>query len=835
MQKINTFLEKTSFKAPKSVRHSTSSILAIACILALACIPAAMAEDYDALWFTDQHPAEDRKIKMAVHTAEQHSIGIPLELQCELISRQAYQSTELKLALHDEQDILILESTMVLDLYAGKNQALFNVDTSQLPIGTIEGTLSLNYTDSVDPLVLNLELIHVSKGNFTQRIEESRKRLSAIQATLSSPDFNHPRADYLQVDAAIASHTQSEFAQRLAAAQWTIIYRKLLFMEQTLDRIEAEMVFGTSSHTAKQRYTLTADDSMLSPRIGIQLNQPLKNWQATLAQLKLDFMVHDVPVNASLTEEATQHYNTLVQSNDKQGIHTLLNFSAPQYTQSTNENAPFHGEKEYREQLAKALPHFSGANGLIGITFTQPEVIQFQDTQTHRDFINFVRRTYPDRQELNRIWRAHLGSYDEITMWGKSIYTSAQTEIPDHSYQNRWAYQADWQNFHRSKVSQYLQHFLGSSTQLNSLPQSIVVSDAYFDQGESRMGIDQEALLKHSNFITLTTQARDNDSVYALDYPNQTIHYAFLKSLQPQKPLYDIQLNVDFSDAEPNSIAPIIESTLWESFMAGLNSAQVNLGVTGQDAEEALAAVAHTHLDLQRLRPLLHTYQESPAVIGILFSQASKIFEDGDPHLKSVWDAYEGATFGGYKVRFITEDQCNAGALDDIQVLIIPKAPALDDATFEKLAAFIESGRPVARAGTPIPYNEKGHSRNDVLPNTGNTVLVRGMNLPTEYLHAIDALIQQGDLDPVPHTINNFGYPLEGVKSRYIEVDGQPYLYIINLRKDAVNCHISGNMLQGWDLIREREITFPRSIAPLEPMLIALERQVNALQVAVTP
>jgi len=112
---------------------------------------------------------------------------------------------------------------------------------------------------------------------------------------------------------------------------------------------------------------------------------------------------------------------------------------------------------------------------------------------------------------------------------------------------------------------------------------------------------------------------------------------------------------------------------------------------------------------------------------------------------------------------------------------------------------------------------------------------VRCLNLPTEYLHAMDGVTGLGTLPPVPRTINRYGYPLEGVKSRYVELDGQGYLYVINIRKAPVAACLLGAMHSGRDLIRGRDVAFPTTLEPLDPMLIRLnmaEREGTVASVA---
>ncbi|HEX72385.1 MAG TPA: hypothetical protein ENN65_03615 [Candidatus Hydrogenedentes bacterium] len=238
---------------------------------------------------------------------------------------------------------------------------------------------------------------------------------------------------------------------------------------------------------------------------------------------------------------------------------------------------------------------------------------------------------------------------------------------------------------------------------------------------------------------------------------------------------------------------------------------------------EALEAFAETALHVNRLAPIIVGFQQAPAEVAILYSDSSKILDDGVPHLQSARYAYEGCSFAGYNVRFITERQLIENGLGDAKVLVLPATPAVSAAAFDALADYVEREGVVARVGPPIPYDERGVSRHNVLRNTAKTVLVRGMNLPTEYLHAMDAAIVLGALPPIPRLITPYGYPIEGVRSRYVEVNGEHYLYAINLRKESVICHLIGPVQAGRDLIQGRDVQFPLSLKPLDPMVIRLE------------
>jgi hypothetical protein len=220
---------------------------------------------------------------------------------------------------------------------------------------------------------------------------------------------------------------------------------------------------------------------------------------------------------------------------------------------------------------------------------------------------------------------------------------------------------------------------------------------------------------------------------------------------------------------------------------------------------------------------LVAAFQRAPTDVGILFSASSKILDDGTPHLATAKRAFEGTSFGGYHTRFLTESQVAAGAFDNIKMLAIPLTPSLTDAAFQRVAGYVEQGGPVARPGDPIPYNERGLSRGDVVRPTGRTVLVRDAGLATEYLHAMDAANDWGALPSIPRPINAFGYPLEGVRTRYLVHEGGHYLYLVNLRREPVQVFLAGNMQNGRDLIGGRDVEFPREVPALQTMLIKLD------------
>ena len=106
-------------------------------------------------------------------------------------------------------------------------------------------------------------------------------------------------------------------------------------------------------------------------------------------------------------------------------------------------------------------------------------------------------------------------------------------------------------------------------------------------------------------------------------------------------------------------------------------------------------------------------------------------------------------------------------------------------------------------------------------------VLVPATNEALPGLDAMDGVQEFSSLPERPRPINAYGYPLEGIKTRFVEIDGAPYLYVVNLRKAPINCFLSGGMQVGRDLLRGHEVAFPTYLEPLHPMLVKLDANIH--------
>ncbi len=466
------------------------------------------------------------------------------------------------------------------------------------------------------------------------------------------------------------------------------------------------------------------------------------------------------------------------------------------------------------EAIAGSL-ETSGAQLAWGFVDAPP--IDIMAPQVLEGFVERVTSTYKDRYELNRMWRKRFKGFDEIEIW------------PD--YQRR-SYQYDWQMYKMAlRTSAAFDVLARTRGAESSLALTIALDDGLLRPGETRRGVDQETLALAFELGVLETHVFYADPLFGMQYPEQSMLLALRKSFAPDAPLAVVH-RIDTRDPGAlygRDLTKDIHASVWESAIEGAAAFALDLReapdlreISGAAEFEAIEGLLAATLEINRTVAVLDAFRQDRPTVRILWSDSARILDDGEEHLASVRRAYAGSSFGGHKVGFLTERQLARGEWEGIRLLLIPHTPALSSAAFSALQELIDTGIAIIRSMSSMPYDSRGDAQNDVLVFGPKTTLARGGDASGEYMEAMDEAISRGRVRNVPRVVNHSGYPVEGVKTRYVELDGNGYLYVINLRKEPVTCTLSVGESAGWDVIQGRAVDFPRAIEPLRPMLIRL-------------
>ncbi len=806
------------------------------------------AEPYEVVWTHPSTYVQSDQVALELVVEPSYPATAPVKFVYTVRCDMGFENANAQFRVIDAAGKSIHEANAAYNLKGGENKCHFEWNPASCPPGTYKAVLSVYYASKQSAVSCTTVLDRAS----STAMETEVTALDGMLAdTVKQVDVLTQSSDgypYLRARLALAGEVLAAVHGHLSEAKWVEADRGLVYVRRALQTANAALVFSKaepelaspvarlSGRVTPQGANLAVDGVPVALLGGVldMTKADAPGRLARMASLGMNFAVvplDDVEaVMAAPFDAAVIHaaLDPVLDMAAEKGVAVALQLSQDALGHAILGQAPdiqapgfatlsHPALRSALERHVKAVGDaVAGRETVLGISLAEAPAFKFDGESVREQFINRVREQYPDRQDLNRIWRAHLADYDEITIWGDN---------PPHAYQNQRAYQFDWQNFHTQLVDEALSGLRAAAgPACPGLSVMISMPDTAFEKGETKYAPDRELTARLMDINGCMVSAGSSSKrPYAIDYPRATIHYALQRSYAPQKPV--LNLNAGINPAEnldSQRCYGVVRTLLWEALISGASGLAVAADSPVFTRAESMEALAVTALDARRLAGVIQAFASAPADILVFFSESSKIMDNGEPHLLSALYAYEGSSFTGYNVQFITERELANGALEKSKVLIMPETPAATDAAFDKIDEFVAGGGAVARVGTPIPYNERGKSRTDVVRTTGNTVFVEGMNLPTEYLHSMDTSIVRNVLPSITRPTNSYGYPLEGVHTRYIVVDGVSYIYVVNLRPEPVPCQLAGGMNSGRDLIQGRDVVFPRELLPLEPMLIRL-------------
>lgn len=826
------------------------SVFTLACALAAAafCSRPAHAEEPTNrtwLWADPKPPVAARHVSMEVVRGDNESRSAELTLRCAIKSDLGVHNTRVRFEIWGADGRLLGESEQRLDVLAGANTCTIRFDGSALALGTYEARISLRHTQLLDEPSQSFIIRKVNADELLAEIGVLRERLTGLETALRAEREGNRHLPYLNLKVALAGDVLKLAEGNGVNGEWESLEPRLRYVRERLNGVHAGLVFGGVSPERQSGEDLPALNDVTLEQSGFAVaGRPVFLVGGALpaldpeglAQLqRLQLNAATVTVGAEDKPGAVENIPALAgrlrDVFDRAVAENVAMFAqfapeqlAPDFLaanpQVLHDGQVDIGRPESREAwesfFARIAPALHGQPMLTGASLARNPTFHFDGLEVRDGFLEYLRAHYPDRMTLNRAWRAHLAQLEDIVLWSTGKFDTYQTHRP---------YQFDWQTYHQSLGNEWFDWSRRlAEAHLAGVPLGATLPDTAFATGETRYSVNRERLASLLGLSACASTTSAEDPVYAMAYPAQSAYYTLLKSIRPDLPVVDLNHGVRLpDDLDPTRLFRFTHASVWDGVLSGLNGLTVPMDSLMFQQPEALEGYATAAVDVNRLAPIIRAFQQAPADVGILFSASSKVFDDGEPHLESAINAYEGASFGGYHVRFVTEDQCANGVLDSLKILVLPNTPALGDKAFEKISEYVDGGGTVARTGAPIPYDEQGFSRGDLIRNTSTTVLVRGLNLPTEYLHAMDAATVLGALPQIPRAITPQGYPIEGVKTRFVEYDGGAYLYMVNIRKEPVYVTLATGITRGRDLIHGQDMEFPATLEPLVPRLLKLE------------
>ncbi len=821
----------------------------ILCVLVAGVGLAAYAEavgGHDRLWVAPGASRSVPEAEITVEAEDAYSTESPIVFTGEVTARTIYETGQVRFELLDDSGQTLEEGLLWLELRRGRSPFRFRWDARDLP----EGVYTARLTYLLYPGGLGgwkeLTVYRYSAEGLAAAAKEAAADVDALVERLREREDSAP---YARMRAALAQDAVQRAAQRIEAGDIAHAAYLVDYARRTVRSTRSLLVFARNTPEYFESPPSVTDAPVRSRNggfyagdrpvflAGVSGGSDLAGDLPLLARYGLNYAILSLKPDEGSPGDRATAIQTLADKGHDAGMQVSLRLppfddSAQPALASWEEEDSGEGVGAFEFEAVRAhLAEWSFLGALADKRAIHSIVIDAipphapVSERLRQGFLEYVKSTYEDRHEMNWIWQTRYAGFDEVDIDWDS---------------HRTVYQYDLQGYYQQQVYDVLARLEPEARRLlDGAPLQLRLPADAFEEGEARSGIDRESLSALFDAIAVEWANSPRDPYYAMAFPRSAAVYTLLRSFAPRQPL----VNVAHQFVEPEaplrnlSIRDYVHTALWEAAMHGVSGSAAAVwkpedpatftGYSLRDRPDAMEGYATAALDINRLAPLVRAFQQDSPEVGILWSMPSKIYGDGDPYLASALEAFEGIAFSGYNARFVSEQQCVLGALDDIAVLVIPHALAVSNDAFEAIEEYVADGGMLIRTGTLIPYDARGRSRTDVISATRQTVVLRGHDKSTNYLHAVDGAYAADHLPPIPRAINRYGYPLEGVRTRYVEHHGNGYLYIVNLRKEPVVSHLYGARQGGRDLIRGRDMRFPALLEPLDPMLIRLDSELR--------
>ncbi len=806
------------------------------------------------VYISDMGATELRQtLALRVDVPAEAVLPAEIDFSCALTAVGEYDGIVLTLTVQPTDGPVLYEGGLTLDVPKGETKAVLQWDTpADLADGQYAVRVEAKRENGTHMASTQLRLLKLSDNTVSNRVTRAQDLVTALNrhvAALGEDAFTPPVPQRLAVAREAASHANEAWRD----SDWPMAND---LAGEAIDEVEAIRAGLTFAMLAPERLAATPRVSPTTISIrgaalesgdapvflfGARMTLAEANHITDIAEFGINAAVLDIsPTDVLPSPDAVldlkQALTPILDECDRLGIAVALQLQPQKMAgwaldkwpdMARTQFEPFYYDITYPraldvlEKFYRAVGAYVGAEPRIfAVSVADAPRFRISDEPMRQGFAAHLSQHYDSVVEMNLAWQSRLPSIEAIPIrwdWEKR------------------AYQAHLQRYHRSQVTGFFSWIVNAfGPNPRNVPLTFTAPGSTFTIGSAKDGIDLESL-DRTFAASVSGAAPDGPpGGYAIPFPGADMQIDLERSLNPGKPVFEFEANVGAPYGGPitRSKYPYRErARVWQAAMAGADLAATQFHQLFDEAEggvvphdtRALAGFITGGQTVNRLSAVVQRFQSETAPVALVWSDSSRILDNGSPYLASLRRAYEGVASFGLPVRFISERQMAAGDLANVSIVVLPEVLALADDAFAALDRYLEEGGRLVSAGSAIPYDAFGGSRPLRLRASPLTKLVRGAENAGDYLLALDAAFEASGLDEFPRAIDDCGYPMLGVVSRYLEDDDGHYLYVVNLKPEAEMVHLPIGRIGGRDLIDGRPVTFPLELQPLDPMLIALE------------
>ena len=477
----------------------------------------------------------------------------------------------------------------------------------------------------------------------------------------------------------------------------------------------------------------------------------------------------------------------------------------------------------YDRFLGALMPVIAGHPALHSICLSNEPQYDGRCAHTRARFHAWIEKRHGAIATLNGIYGTQYAAFEDVPFPNPEHYAAHY----DYCVFNQDRFLA-FHEFLRDSVHHYAP----------GLPvHAKVMSHAFGDPGKFEVGIDYAAFTRLGAIAgndCVQTFEGDAQTEYLQRWQDMALNYTFQRSVAPESPVFNSEDHI-IGDGDPRFIpASHIRTAYWTQALHGQGAAATWVWERqqGGDFDEniltranCVRALGHVALDLNRAAMSMYSLQRAPSDAAILYVPASMLASDD--FTAEAAAAYEGLYFADTTAAFVTGEQAQQGLLDTYKLLVVPNVSHAPDGVVGAVQAYLDGGGAVVTVADCFTRDEYGRPRTEGLKQggQGRLTVYPDRLTPRGYRAILDGLMDAAGCERPVRISGPHGEPVWGINLRTVEREGKRLASLVNYgRSDqAIVLHGARPVEQAVDILNQRQVEFPLTVRPLDPVLLSFD------------
>jgi len=406
--------------------------------------------------------------------------------------------------------------------------------------------------------------------------------------------------------------------------------------------------------------------------------------------------------------------------------------------------------KIYQEVLTEIIPYTTGKSfaDLGYMLANKPYLTELDDGKildskyTKEKFKSFLVKKHQTIKKLDKAWNTYF--YDFADLDNLNLKELNVKGSP---------FYYDWTTFKMDRVTDWF-NFLKFRIQKDNPKGKVFLglTPKVWLDGNRAHGADLEALVELSGVMGTSTGA-DHIRIfgkplkwekrYKYDWVETCMSYDFMKSVSPNKPIYDAECHfLSNKKSKDLYLDPLFaRSIFWLAHIHGLSASNIwywprgidgeidpNLNPSdyaGTNSQQALVTneFINTMVDINANAEDILSFQRAKKPIRIFYSKTSAINKTN--YMESIYSLYEQVKFNGVPVGFVTQKIIEQQDSKDWDVVLIKDTTYITNEELKALQAYLNAGGIIVLDNNSLKFNEYGVAIDNALaPSKGRIIVV---------------------------------------------------------------------------------------------------------------